>query len=100
MSVTWEHTFGGATYPRLEGATGLRRRSLVCAFGERRILIQKALDLYIERRVDQVVEILRSTSSGWNRVVRASDTWRDEATRHIPRARDPGRRAATRNPRR
>lgn len=85
MNVFWEHGFRGATYPRLEAATGLHRQSLVYAFGEKRILFQKALDLYAERRVGRVVEILRDTGPGWNRILRAFDAWRDDATRHVPR---------------
>lgn len=85
MNVFWEHGYEGATYPRLEAATGLHRQSLVYAFGDKPTLFRKVLDRYAECQVARVVKTLRTTDSGWNCIAQAFEIWAKDASSRIPR---------------
>lgn len=58
VSVFWEHGYEASTYDVLEEATGLRRQSLIYAFGDKRSMFLKALDHYAANRVDEVCRVL------------------------------------------
>lgn len=49
----WAKGFDATTYGEPETVTGLRRQSLVYAFGDKRELFEKALRLYVDQRVEE-----------------------------------------------
>ena len=68
----------GTTYDMLERVTGLRRQSLVYAFGDKRALFEAALNRYAERRIGDLVTCL-SAASPVEGIRAAFDTWLDDA---------------------
>ena len=74
----------GTTYERLEAATGLRRQSLVYAFGDKRTLFKAALAHYADKKVGQVIEVLGQHDSPAEGVRRAFALWLADA-RHKQR---------------
>jgi TetR/AcrR family transcriptional regulator, transcriptional repressor for nem operon len=85
MNVFWEHGYEGATYLRLEAATGLHRQSLVYAFGDKPTLFRKVLDRYAECQVARVLKALQKAGSGWNRIARTFGIWEKDAGNHVSR---------------
>lgn len=81
------HALGwrGATYDALEKATGLRRQSLVYAFGDKRALFEAALDRYAEKRVGQVLAALDDAQDPARGIREAFALWLEDATRPIRR---------------
>jgi TetR/AcrR family transcriptional repressor of nem operon len=75
MSAFWKYGFSGANYDVLEQATGLKRQSLVYAFGDKRTLFLKSLSHYFSTRVNDVVTILEREGSGLANIRCVFDTW-------------------------
>lgn len=69
----------GATYERLEEATGLRRQSLVYAFGDKRALFQAALLRYADARVGAIVDCLSDADSPADGIRQAFALWLSDA---------------------
>ena len=75
------HRYGlsATTYDVLERATGLRRQSLVYAFGDKSTLFQAALRRYAERRVAEVIACLEAPGSPASAIRRAFALWLEDA---------------------
>lgn len=58
MHAFWRGGFHGTSYDDLEQSTGLRRQSLIYAFGDKRKMFDKVLAHYIAVRVEPLVSIL------------------------------------------
>lgn len=58
MHAFWRGGFHGTSYDDLEQATGLRRQSLIYAFGDKRAMFEKVVNHYIAVRVEVLVAIL------------------------------------------
>ena len=58
MNSFWRGGFHGTSYDDLEKATGLRRQSLIYAFGDKRTMFDKVIAHYISARVEGLVAIL------------------------------------------
>lgn len=69
----------GTTYDTLERVTGLRRQSLVYAFGDKRALFEAALSRYAERRIGDLVTCLSAAGSPADGIRAAFDSWLDDA---------------------
>ena len=69
----------GTTYEVLERTTGLRRQSLVYAFGDKRALFEAALKRYVDRRVDAIVDCLLAPGSPSAGIRAAFALWLDDA---------------------
>ena len=81
MAVFWQHGFDAATYEALEVATGLRRQSLIYAFGDKRTMFLKALDHYAVTRVAVICELLAEEADAKTNVRSAFDLWLADARR-------------------
>ncbi len=85
MDVFHAHGYGATTYGLLEQATGLRRQSLVYAFGDKAALFDAALERYADRRVETVLGLLRDTPDPVDGIRDAFALWlRDAADRDRP----------------
>ena len=84
VSVFWERGFDAATYDALEAATGLRRQSLVYAFGDKRAMFLKALDHYAISRVSDVCARLRAEPAN-EAILTALAMWKEDAKRKARR---------------
>ena len=73
------HGLAGTTYDLLERATGLRRQSLVYAFGDKRALFQAALARYAERRIDEFAACLAAPGSPAAGLQAAFALWLEDA---------------------
>ena len=69
----------GTTYEVLEHDTGLRRQSLVYAFGDKRALFDAALSRYAARKVDAIVDCLRAPGAPSERIRAAFALWLEDA---------------------
>ena len=69
----------GTTYDTLERVTGLRRQSLVYAFGDKRALFEAALNRYADRRIGNLVACLSAAGSPAEAIRAAFDSWLDDA---------------------
>ena len=81
MAVFWQHGFDAATYEALEAATGLRRQSLIYAFGDKRAMFLKALDHYAVTRVTAICDVLGEEPVAKTSVRSAFDLWLADARR-------------------
>ena len=81
MAVFWQHGFDAATYEALEAATGLRRQSLIYAFGDKRAMFLKALDHYADTRVAAICDVLAEGADAKTSVRSAFDLWLADARR-------------------
>jgi TetR/AcrR family transcriptional repressor of nem operon len=81
LEVFWERGFEAATYDALEQATGLRRQSLVYAFGDKHSMFLRALDLYAARRVEEVCALLEQEPDPRAGLAAAVQAWRADALR-------------------
>ncbi|MDZ4789736.1 MAG: TetR/AcrR family transcriptional regulator [Hyphomicrobiales bacterium] len=79
--VFWERGFDGATYEQMEAETGLKRQSLIYAFGDKRALFLAALQHYRTTRVEAVCAALASAKTAKQGVAAAFDIWRGDASR-------------------
>ncbi len=75
MSAFWKHGFSATNYDVLEQATGLRRQSLVYAFGDKRTLFLKSLSHYFSTRVGEVIAILQRDGSDLDNIRSVFDAW-------------------------
>ncbi|MGF1474712.1 MAG: TetR/AcrR family transcriptional regulator [Geminicoccaceae bacterium] len=75
------HRYGlaGTTYDVLEQSTGLRRQSLVYAFGDKRALFDAALRRYADRRVEDIVICLTTSTSPAAGIRAAFGLWLNDA---------------------
>lgn len=64
MEASWARGHDATTHGALEAATGLRRRSLIYACGDEEAMFARAVALQAERRVAEIVAILRREESG------------------------------------
>jgi AcrR family transcriptional regulator len=58
MDVFWEKGFEGTSMSDLETATELRKGSLYAAFGDKRAMYRKSLELYDRTAIDESVRVL------------------------------------------
>lgn len=79
MSAFWQHGFSATNYDVLEQATGLKRQSIVYAFGDKRALFLKSLSHYYATRVSDVVSILKREGSALGSVRCVFDNWLETA---------------------
>ena len=54
MDVFWEKGFEGTSMSDLETATGLRKGSLYAAFGDKRAMYRKSVELYGRTAIEEV----------------------------------------------
>ncbi|MBA4783815.1 MAG: TetR/AcrR family transcriptional regulator [Rhizobiales bacterium] len=82
VDVFWRKGFSATNYADLEQATGLHRQSLVYAFGDKRSLLQAALNHYAGKRVSAVVEELdRTDIAPIDAVTNVFAMWLEDARR-------------------
>ena len=79
MDAFWDRGFEATTYSDLETATGLRRQSLVYAFGDKRSLFDRVLHHYARQRVGAVVAMLEAEGSPLGNIRAVFQTWLDDA---------------------
>lgn len=79
MFVFWSHGFTQTSYNLLEEATGLRRQSLVYAFGDKRNLFLRSLKYYLDTRVNCAIEILQRGGSALNNIQQVCFSWVEDA---------------------
>lgn len=75
MATFWKYGFTATNYAVLEQATGLRRQSIIYAFGDKRALFLKSLSLYFSTRVSEVVTILGRGGSDLENIRSVFDAW-------------------------
>ncbi len=75
MAAFWKYGFSATNYDVLEQATGLRRQSLVYAFGDKHTLFLKSLSHYFSTRVGEVISILKREGSDLSNIRSVFDTW-------------------------
>lgn len=73
------HGVRNTTYDVLEQSTGLRRQSLVYAYGDKRALLAQALRRYADARISAVVDSLENGSSPAAGIRAAFDLWLEDA---------------------
>lgn len=83
MDVFWEHGFSKTTYTMLEEATGLRRQSLVYAFGDKKALFQAVLHHYAKTRVQAIIDQLKAPGSPLTNIRLAFDSWLEDVRREF-----------------
>lgn len=79
MEAFWAGGYAGTSYDDLERATRLRRQSLIYAFGDKRALFAKALELYAAERVEEVVGLLGGDGPALDAVESAFAAWASDA---------------------
>lgn len=79
MTAFWKHGFFDTNYGVLEQVTGLRRQSIIYAFGDKRSLFLKSLSHYLSTSVSQVVAILEGGGSDLGNIRKVFDVWVDMA---------------------
>lgn len=79
LAVFWAKGFDATTYDALEEATGLRRQSLVYAFGDKRALFAAVLRCYRDTAVRDVLAALAEAPSGRQGVEAAFALWTRDA---------------------
>lgn len=85
MEAFWDAGYAGASYAVLERATGLRRQSLIYAYGDKPTMFAHALSLYVDRRVGEIVSVLDGEGPPLDRVRRVFDLWIDDAEGEVRR---------------
>ncbi|MEB3213524.1 MAG: TetR/AcrR family transcriptional regulator [Leptolyngbyaceae bacterium] len=81
MDVFWDNGFAKTTYAMLEQETGLRRQSLVYAFGDKKALFQAVLRHYAQTRVNVFIQELNAPGSPLANLERAFDSWLEDVRR-------------------
>ena len=79
VDVFHQHGVAGTTYALLEQVTGLRRQSLVYAFGDKQTLFAAALNRYADRRVGALDACLEAAASPAQAIRAAFASWVDDA---------------------
>ena len=73
MRVFWEHGYHATSVQDLMKAAGVQKQSLYCAFGDKRSLFLKCLNLYTKQTLFEIQRMLNETDSaveGVERVMR------------------------------
>jgi TetR/AcrR family transcriptional regulator, transcriptional repressor for nem operon len=73
MRVFWEHGYHATSVQDLMKAAGVQKQSLYCAFGDKRSLFLKCLNLYTKQTLFEIQRMLNETDSalgGIERVMR------------------------------
>jgi TetR/AcrR family transcriptional regulator, transcriptional repressor for nem operon len=73
MRVFWEHGYHATSVQDLMKAAGVQKQSLYCAFGDKRSLFLKCLNLYSKQTLFEIQRMLNETDSaveGVERVMR------------------------------
>ena len=73
MRVFWEHGYHATSVQDLMNAAGVQKQSLYCAFGDKRSLFLKCLNLYSKQTLFAIQKMLNETDSvleGIERVMR------------------------------
>ena len=68
MDVFWEKGFEGTSMSDLETATGLRKGSLYAAFGDKRAMYRKSVELYGRTAIDESVAVLTGVDAPERRI--------------------------------
>jgi TetR/AcrR family transcriptional regulator, transcriptional repressor for nem operon len=63
MRVFWEHGYHATSVRDLMKAAGVQKQSLYCAFGDKRSLFLKCLNLYTKQTLSEVQRMLNETDS-------------------------------------
>ncbi|SMP72290.1 transcriptional regulator, TetR family [Neorhodopirellula lusitana] len=79
VDLFWQRGYHGTSFREMEIATGEHRQSLVNAFGDKSAIFQKALQYYIDLRVNEVMELLRGDEEPLVRVKRVFQRWESDA---------------------
>jgi TetR/AcrR family transcriptional repressor of nem operon len=85
MEAFWSSGYTATSYPALERATGLRRQSLIYAYGDKPTMFARALAFYVRRRVGEIVGVLDGTGAPLDRVARVFDHWIADAGDEVRR---------------
>lgn len=80
MEAFWANGYTDTNYPALEEATGLRRQSIIYAFGDKKSLFEKALRLYVSHRVERVIAILHGSERLSTKLDKVFDIWASDAS--------------------
>lgn len=78
MKAFWSSGYARTSYDDLEKATKLRRQSLIYAFGDKRSMFQKALTLYSQERVDEIVDLLEQDGSPLSNIEAVFASWLED----------------------
>lgn len=73
MRVFWEHGYHATSVQHLMKAAGIQKQSLYCAFGDKRSLFLKCLNLYTKQTLFAIQKMLNESDSaleGIERVMR------------------------------
>lgn len=82
MNVFWDLGFAKTTYAKLEEATGLKRQSLVYAFGDKQSLFREVLTHYAATQVQSIVDQLEAPGSPLDNIISTFSMWLEHARRH------------------
>ncbi|BBB10713.1 TetR family transcriptional regulator (plasmid) [Sphingopyxis sp. EG6] len=76
MYAFWQGGYQATSYDDLERVTGLRRQSLIYAFGDKREMFDKVVDHYVKARIEALVNTLETHDhTALERLRLAFDQW-------------------------
>lgn len=81
MNVFWDYGFTKTTYAKLEEITGVKRQSLVYAFGDKQAMLREVLNHYAATEVQAVIDQLEAPGSPLENIVAAFSIWLEHAHR-------------------
>lgn len=70
MRVFWEHGYHATSVQDLMKAAGIQKQSLYCAFGDKRSLFLKCLNLYTKQTLFEIQRMLNETDSALEGIAR------------------------------
>lgn len=73
MNLFWEKGYEGASLQDIEAATGLNKQSLYRAFGDKRAMYLKSLDLYETHEIAQVGLLMEQAGTAREKLERMFD---------------------------
>ncbi len=79
VDVFWRLGFNQTSFRELEAATGEGRQSLVNAFGDKESIFEKAIQCYIDHRVNEVIDLLRGEGEPLDRIAKVVARWEADA---------------------
>jgi TetR/AcrR family transcriptional repressor of nem operon len=79
MQVFWSKGFNDTSYTDLEQATGLRRQSLIYAFGDKQSMFEKVVAHYVSQRVSHIIGLLESAGSPMAGIRSVFAAWSEDA---------------------
>jgi TetR/AcrR family transcriptional repressor of nem operon len=79
MQVFWSKGFNDTSYTDLEHATGLRRQSLIYAFGDKQSMFEKVVAHYVSQRVSHIIGLLESADSPMAGIRSVFAAWSEDA---------------------